>query len=83
MTNIHCSGCELAHLGIFTHSLLSFTELWPLICENLDQKVCFTPISETIGTTDLKLHGYIVQGVNLRTLVFSFIGCYHLQIYGP
>jgi len=30
-SGIYCSGCELAHLGIFIHPLISFTELWPLI----------------------------------------------------
>ena len=55
----------------------------PWFCENMERKVCVARISETIATTDFKLQGYIVQGVNLCTWVFSSISFYELQSYGP
>jgi len=81
-SEIHCSGCEFAHLGIFTHSVLSFTQLWPLILWKYYRKVCVARIFDTFATTYFKLKGYIALGVNFRTLVFSSICFYHLQSFG-
>jgi len=47
------------------------------------RKVCVVHYSKTIGTTDLKLIGCIIQGVNLCTCVFSPSWNLYLQSYGP
>ena len=43
------------------------------------RKVCFAHNSQSICMTDLKLQGYIIQGVNLSSWVFS---SGQINIYG-
>ena len=66
ISGIYCSGCELVHLGIFIHPVLTLTELWALICENMEISVSVARNSETIGTTDLELQGYIFMPPPLK-----------------
>jgi len=78
-TDLKLKGCIVqgVYLCSWVFSSIRFqhlTELRALILWNYAILACVAHIAETISTTDLKLHVYMVQDVNLCILVVSSIG---------
>ena len=71
--NILFRACTCAP-GYFHPSNLNIDRVMGLdFYENMEFSVCVALNSKTISTADLKLQGYIIQGVNLCTWVFLSI----------